>query len=113
MSWIDKTAKHMPQPSSMKQLRSFGLFLGGGFCTIALLPTLIRGHSPRVWAFVIAATFLTAALAAPASLRYPYSVWMLSGYCLGWVNTRVILTIMFYTVFTPISAGCALSNVTP
>jgi len=100
--WIDKIAKHMPEPSSSGQLRSFGLILAGGFSAIAFVP-LIRGHNPRVWAFILAGAFVIAALAAPTILRYPYRLWMLAGHCLGWVNTRVILTLMFYVLFTPVS----------
>ena len=103
MSWIDKIAKHMPEPSSPKQLRSFGLILGCGLCVIAILPAFIRGHNPRMWALVLAGVFVAPALTAPAVLRYPYRVWMLAGHCLGWLNTRIILTILFYVVFTPVS----------
>ena len=103
MSWIDKITKHLPEPSSAKQLRSFGLILGCGFCVIAFLPALIRGHNPRVWALALGGAFVILALAAPAILRYPYRVWMFAGHSLGWVNTRVILTILFYVVFTPVS----------
>lgn len=43
------------------------------------------------------------ALAAPAILHYPYRVWMLAGHCLGWVNSRIILTLLSYVVFTPVA----------
>ena len=26
---------------------------------------------------------------------------MFVGHCLGWVNTRILMTLMFYAVFTP------------
>jgi multisubunit Na+/H+ antiporter MnhG subunit len=102
LSWIEKIAKQVPEPSSPKQLRSFGLILGCGFCAIASLP-LIRGQDPRLWALALGGACVISALAAPAILSYPYWVWMFAGHCLGWVNTRVILSILFYVVFTPVS----------
>lgn len=92
----------MPEPSSPKQLRSFGLIVAGGFFVVGLLPVL-RGHDPRPWALLVAGAFLIPALAVPAQLRYPYKIWMFIGHCLGWVNTRIILTALFYIVFTPVS----------
>jgi hypothetical protein len=102
LSLINKIRKHMPEPSSPKQLRSFGLIVAGGFFVIALVP-LLRGHNLRVWALAVAGAFLIPALALPAVLRYPYKIWMFIGHCLGWVNTRIILTALFYIVFTPVS----------
>jgi hypothetical protein len=37
----------------------------------------------------------------PAVLRKPYDLWMGLAHVLGWINTKIILSIMFYTVFTP------------
>jgi hypothetical protein len=103
LSWIDKVKKHMPEPSSAKELRSFGFIVAGGFVAIDILPLLFRGHHLRAWPLIVAGVFLLPALAAPAALKHPYRVWMLAGHCLGWVNTRIILTILFYVVFTPVS----------
>lgn len=48
-------------------------------------------------------SFLAIALLIPQILKYPYIVWMKIGAVLGWINTRIILGIIFFTLFTPIA----------
>ena len=83
-----------------KQLRSFGLILAAGFTVIAIVP-LIRGHNPRVWALVLALVLGTTGLVLPPILRPLYRVWMALGEILAWVNTRIILTLLYYIVIVP------------
>jgi hypothetical protein len=54
-----------------------------------------------MWAVVVAAPLILTAFIRPWGLRYPFRVWMLLGHCLGWVNSRVIMTLVFYLVVTP------------
>ena len=93
----------MPEPSSRKQLRSFGLIVGGIFLLIGVWPLLRYGRDIRMWTFAPGVLLGLSALVAPAGLRYPYRIWMLLGLGLGWVNTRIILSVAFYLVFTPVS----------
>ena len=83
------------------QLRSFGLIVGGIFTLIALWPILLRGDDPRLWALIISGIMVVSALVVPTALGPVYRVWMRIGAALGWINTRVILGIGFYGVFTP------------
>ena len=41
------------------------------------------------------------ALLFPASLRPVYKIWMRFAEALGWVNTRIILSLIFFLVFFP------------
>src|SRR5690242_6707707 len=84
------------------QLRSFGLIVASGFSVIALIPTVFRGENPRVWAFAIAVALSTLGLISPRVLGPIFKVWMTIGEILGWVNTRVILGLLFYGLFVPI-----------
>jgi hypothetical protein len=84
-----------------KQLRSFGFLVGGIFAFIGLWPVLWRGEEFRLWAVVLAGLLLLPAALAPQSLRWPYQGWMALGQGLGWVNTRIILGLIFYGLFTP------------
>jgi hypothetical protein len=84
-----------------KQLRSFGFMVGGIFAIIGLWPMLWRGEEVRVWAMVVAGLLLLPAAVYPQSLRWPYRGWMAVGQVLGWVNTRIILGVIFYGLFTP------------
>jgi hypothetical protein len=85
-----------------KQLLGFGLIVGGGFGAIGLWPWVVRGQGPRWWALALAAALILAALVRPTSLRLAHRAWMTLGNALGWVNTRIILGIVFYGLITPI-----------
>ena len=92
----------MKSKSDIKQLRSFGLMVGGVFAAMGLWPVLFRGDDPRLWALVLASLLVIPALVLPMSLGPVYRGWMAVGYVLGWINTRVILGVIFYGLFTPI-----------
>ena len=85
-----------------KQLRSFGFTVGGIFAFIALWPLIVRGEDPRWWAMVVAGCLLVPAVVFPKSLTWVYKGWMALGHVLGWINTRIILGLVFYFVVTPI-----------
>jgi hypothetical protein len=81
-------------------LRSFGLVVGGIFALIASWPLLFGGPI-RVWALVPGTILPALALTWPAMLAPVHRVWMKMGHALGWVNTRIILCVVFYGVFVP------------
>ena len=83
------------------QLRSFGLIVGSVFAVIALWSVLFRGGDLRVWSLILSGLLIIPALVIPTILRPIYKVWMRIGSVLGWINTRIILGIGFYFVFTP------------
>jgi Saxitoxin biosynthesis operon protein SxtJ len=87
---------------SNKQLRSFGVTVGGIFALIGFWPVAIHGLGPRWWAIIIAVLLMLPALVFPASLFWIHKGWMLLGHVLGWINTRIILGAIFYGVVTPI-----------
>lgn len=72
------------------------------FAVIGLLPALLGGENLRLWALVLAGVLIVSAVVLPRSLGPAYRVWMTIGGVLGWINTRIILTVVFYGVFTPV-----------
>jgi len=86
-----------------KQLRSFGLLVGGIFAVIGLWPLIWRGEGLRLWAMIATAILVLPAVVYPMSLKLIYHGWMAAGEVLGWINTRIILSIIFYGVFTPVA----------
>ncbi len=38
----------------------------------------------------------------PILLKYPYKIWMKIGEVLGWINTRILLGVVFFIVLFPI-----------
>jgi len=92
---------HATTATGTAQLRKFGLLVGGIFCAIGLWPALIRGGDPRVWTLVVGGLLVVPALVAPRALAPVYRVWMAAAEGLGWVNTRILLGIVFYGLITP------------
>jgi hypothetical protein len=89
-------------PPSRKELRAFGLILAAGFLLIAVMPVVFRHNGPRrpaLWASILLTVL---AILTPKALRRVYPVWMLLGKGLGWINSRVILSLLFFLVVTPI-----------
>ena len=92
----------MPNEITTKQLRSFGLTVGGVFAGIGLWPLVIHFAEPRWWSLIVAAILVLPAVIYPQSLFWPHKGWMLVGHVLGFINTRIILGLVFYVVVTPI-----------
>ncbi len=86
-----------------KGLRDFGLILGGmvGLVFGVVLPLIWR-HSAPVWPWAVLGVLWVWALAAPLTLNPVYQVWMRFGQALGWVETRIVLGIIFYLIVFPV-----------
>ena len=85
-----------------KQLRQFGLLVGGIFGVIGLWPMVWRHQPMRSWALVLAVALIVPGLVAPRILSPVHRAWMKLGEGLAWVNTRIILGLVFYIVVTPL-----------
>ena len=85
-----------------KELRNFGLLVGGVFSVIGLWPMLLRGEPLRLWAVTTGALLIILGSLAPKWLAPIHRGWMWVGHVLGWINTRIILGIVFYGLITPI-----------
>jgi hypothetical protein len=93
----------MQEDITPSQLRSFSFLVGTVFAAIGLWPLIVRGQSPRLWALILAAFLIIPGIVWPTALKPVYRVWMTIGQVLGWVNTRIILAVMFYFVFAPVA----------
>ncbi len=84
------------------ELRKFGIITGAIFAVLfgLLLPWLLERGIPY-WPWIIAGTLIPWALLHPKSLDPVYRLWMKIGHVLGWINTRIILSVLFYTMFLP------------
>lgn len=85
-----------------KELRNFGLITGGILVGLfGMLPFFISGKF-HLWPFVIAGLLWLFALLAPLLLRPVYHLWMKFGHVMGFINTRIILGVMFFFIVTPV-----------
>ena len=104
----------MRETISKKQLREFGILIGFGVPLIIgwLLPTLL-GHEFRAWTLWIGVPGLFLGLTSPHLLHYPYKIWMALGHTLGWVNSHIILGLVFIFVVQPIAYIMRLTGYDP
>jgi hypothetical protein len=96
-----------------KTLRQFGLMVGGVFLFIGLWPLVWRQEAMRIWVVVPGALLAAAGLVLPGVLKHVYQGWMWVGHIMGWVNTRIILGILFYGVVTPMGVIMKLTGRDP
>jgi hypothetical protein len=97
----------MQETVTGKKLRSFGFTVGGLFALIGVWPAALHGAAPRWWSVAVALGFLLPALVFPGALFWPYKGWMAFGHTMGWINTRILLGIVFYGVVTPLGVARA------
>lgn len=70
------------------------------FLVISFLIFTKHKHSPMP-AILTAVIFFISAELTPNLLKPIYIFWMKLAFILGWVNTRVILCVIFFLLFTP------------
>ena len=89
---------------SQKKLREFGLLIGIGFPVIIgwIIPS-ISGHLFRFWSLWIGFPLFISGILRPRLLLYPYKGWMKIGLALGWINSHIVLGLVFIMVLQPIS----------
>jgi hypothetical protein len=82
--------------------RSFGVSVGGVLVLIGAV-LVWRGRVPPAEATALTgAALVIAGLLRPALLAVPSAIWWRAALLLGWVNARIILTVAFVLVLTPI-----------
>ena len=104
----------MKETITKKQLLEFGLLIGFGFPILLgwLLP-LLFGHDSKAWTLWVGIPGFILGLIAPRLLHFPYKGWMALGHILGWVNSQIILGLVFILVLQPISYIMRLTGYDP
>ena len=91
--------------TSKKALRSFGWVVGGVLLLIAVVVWWRNAFTLTTAAYVlggIGAGLAVLGLTVPSLLMPVYRVWMALAVVLGFIMTRVILSVVFYLIMTPI-----------
>ena len=90
--------------TNTKELRQFGISTGLLFGLIfgLLIPWLWNSSYP-MWPWYVGGTLLFFGIILPGLLAPVFSIWMKIAHVLGWINTRIIMGLIFYVVFMPIS----------
>ena len=87
--------------TNKKEIRKFGFLIGGVLIAISIFMLWKALHYYQL-IFVIGVSFILLGLIIPMILKPVYIIWMPFATILGWIMTRVILTILFYLIVTPI-----------
>lgn len=97
-----------------KGYRKFGLTTGAIVIVLfgLAIPWLFSLNYPK-WPWILAGVLGVWALLAPTTLRPVYAGWMKFGHVMNWINTRLILGILFYGIFLPTGAVMRLFGKDP
>ncbi|NQU95361.1 MAG: hypothetical protein HQ549_03925 [Candidatus Omnitrophica bacterium] len=88
--------------STRKELREFGLTIGVILVILGAV-TLWRGKPTYPYFLGVGALFIALGLTLPGILKPLQKVWMSFAVIMGFFVSRIILTILFYVVVTPIA----------
>ncbi len=92
--------------ASKVELRKFGFIMGAMFALLfgLLFPWMLDKTTENwpIWPFIILAVFWGLALIAPQALKPINEIWLKVGNVLGWINSRIILGLMFFVLIFPI-----------
>lgn len=87
------------QPTAA-ELRKFGILFALLACAGGLA-MLWKGTASWWVLLVLSGFFLLTGLVLQQVLRPLYTAWMRFAYVLGWINTRILLGLVFFLVMTP------------
>lgn len=94
----------LTQTSSIdnKKLRDYGLIMAGMLSVIfGLALPFAFGKQFPVWPFAVALVFAAAALLKPNLLSGVYTIWMKFGHFAGAINSKILLTLVFFLLILP------------
>ncbi len=72
---------------------------------------LMRHKYSCIYFYSFGILFFLSGAFAPYLLKPIYMIWMGLAFILGWINTRIILAVVFYLIFTPIGLAMRLFGV--
>ena len=87
--------------SEKSDLRNFGIIVGIILLVISGFLFWKEKESFQIFLAIGITLFLTA-IAIPFVLKPVYWIWMIFAIILGWFMTRLILSLLFYVIFTAI-----------
>ena len=91
----------MENQITIRELRKFGL---GWFIILGVIAALLfwRGRPIAVYFFCLSFIGGFLAIVWPTGLRLLHQIMMMVAGFLAWINTRIILTVVFVLIFVPI-----------
>ena len=87
--------------SSRKDLKNFGITIGFTLLVIGVF-LFIREKDLFVYFCSIGSILIIISGIAPIILKPIYKIWMIFAVIIGWIMTRVILSVLFFSIITSI-----------
>tara|TARA_Y100001970_G_scaffold278378_1_gene383982 strand:- start:344 stop:754 length:411 start_codon:yes stop_codon:yes gene_type:complete len=87
--------------TSNKDITSFSIIIG---IILFIISGFLIYYGKEDYQFfaITASTFIAIGIILPILLKPIYLVWMIFAVILGWIMTRIILSVLFYLIITPI-----------
>ena len=85
--------------SSRKDLKNFGFAIGFILLIIGLF-FFVRGRDLFVYFFSIGSILIILGGITPLILKPIYKIWMIFAVIIGWIMTRIILSVLFFSIIT-------------
>lgn len=110
----DVTSELKNLKKDKKTLRKFGFTIAAALGVLGALVFFLGGHSERAyWLWGIGTVLLTLGVVTPVALKHIHTLWMGLAFFLGWFVSRLILSVLYYLVITPIGLIMRISGKDP
>ena len=87
--------------SSRKDLKNFGFTIGFILLIIGVF-LFVREKDSFIYFFSIGSILIILGGITPVILKPFYKIWMIFAVIIGWIMTRVILSVLFFSIITTI-----------
>jgi hypothetical protein len=88
--------------SGKKEIQKFSRVVGIAFVLLGILLWIVSGRIHQI-PFIIGVALIVIGFVIPIALFPLHKFWMGLSIILGFISTRVILTIIYYLILTPIA----------
>ena len=85
--------------SSSKDLKNFGVTIGFILLMIGAF-LFVRGKDSFIYFSSIGSILIILGAITPLTLKPIYKIWMTFAVIIGWIMTRVILSVLFFSIIT-------------
>ena len=112
MNWINEIRSEIISLEiSRKKLRNFGILIGGIFIIISAWLVFKNHQNLAIYLlFSLGIILFSGGLFVPDLLKTVYKIWMGISIIIGWFVSRIILTILYFIVITPLGLILRLSG---
>tara|TARA_B100000212_G_scaffold137320_1_gene103473 strand:+ start:258 stop:668 length:411 start_codon:yes stop_codon:yes gene_type:complete len=84
-----------------KDLKNFGFTIGFILLIISVF-LFVRERDSSIYFFSLGLIFIGLGIIIPTVLKPAYKIWMSFAVIIGWIMTRIILSVLFYLIISTI-----------